>query len=64
MAVWWNDKYFYSREKLIQNQFGIFSQHVEEQGQITPILSFFKLMGKISIKLLEQEGIIYEEKLV
>ncbi|CAD8069568.1 unnamed protein product [Paramecium primaurelia] len=58
---WWNKQTFYSLEKLITNRFDIYPKVVEE-GRITPFLNFILLLMKLSIKLMQMEGMTLQEK--
>ncbi|CAD8162629.1 unnamed protein product [Paramecium pentaurelia] len=58
---WWNSQTFYSLEKLITNRFNIFPKVVEE-GRITPFINFILLLMKLSIKLMNLEGMTLQEK--
>ncbi|CAD8083753.1 unnamed protein product [Paramecium sonneborni] len=58
---WWNKQSFHTLEKLITNRFNIFPKVVEE-GRITPFLNFIQLLIKLSIKLMNLEGMTLDEK--
>lgn len=58
---WWDNQYFYTREKLVLNRFNIYPK-VSDEGRLTPFINFIFVLMKLSIKLMKNEGMTLNEK--